>query len=345
VGNLKVRTQRLDHLSLIAGLCNRIGLISLIDRLIPSKRRVSVGQAVQALILNGLGFTGRALYLGPEFFDNKPLDVLIGGGLSADELNADTLARALDDIYYYPTFSILRTVLGARRWVWVACCAAATVFKVQDRRNTACAKILLAQGCEERVVVTDRLGSYNWIPDEDRQHCWAHLKRDFKAIEDSADATAQRIGAQLGAQTKLLFEHWHAHKAGRVTRQGFEQKVEQEIKPQVRALLAQGLMCEHSKTEGTCEEMLKGWECLWTFVRRPGVEPTNNEAERAIRGAVTWRKHSGGTQTDEGAQFVERMLSCVSTLKRKGASVLAYLTALMSALAARRPSPSFLNSS
>jgi hypothetical protein len=53
VGNLKVRTQRLDHLGLIAGLCNRIGLISLIDRLIPSKRRVSVGQAVQALILNG----------------------------------------------------------------------------------------------------------------------------------------------------------------------------------------------------------------------------------------------------------------------------------------------------
>lgn len=101
MGNLKVRTQRLDHLGLIAGLCNRIGLISLIDRLIPSKRRVSVGQAVQALILNGLGFTGRALYLGPEFFDNKPLDVLIGPGISADELNADTLARALDDIYAF----------------------------------------------------------------------------------------------------------------------------------------------------------------------------------------------------------------------------------------------------
>jgi transposase len=101
VGNLKVRTQRLDHLGLIAGLCNRIGLISLIDQLIPSKRKISVGQAVQALILNGLGFTGRALYLGPEFFENKPLDVLIGPGIAADELNADTLARALDDIYAY----------------------------------------------------------------------------------------------------------------------------------------------------------------------------------------------------------------------------------------------------
>lgn len=98
---LNVRTQTLDHLGLIAGLCHHIGLIELIDRLIPRQRTVSVGQAVQAMILNGLGFTSRALYLTPEFFENKPIDVLISPGIAADELNAYTLARALDDIYEY----------------------------------------------------------------------------------------------------------------------------------------------------------------------------------------------------------------------------------------------------
>ena len=74
---LEVRTKRLDHLGIVAGLCHHIGLIPLIDRLIPCERTVSVGQAVQAMILNGLGFVGRPLYLYPEFFDNKPVDVLI----------------------------------------------------------------------------------------------------------------------------------------------------------------------------------------------------------------------------------------------------------------------------
>jgi transposase len=56
----------------------------------------------------------------------------------------------------------------SRRWMWVACCAAATVFKAQARRNTACAKALLGDRAAGLVVVTDRLGSYNWIPHEDR---------------------------------------------------------------------------------------------------------------------------------------------------------------------------------
>jgi transposase len=98
---VEVRTKRLDHLGIVAGLCHHIGLIPLIDRLIPCERTVSVGQAVQAMILNGLGFVGRPLYLYPEFFDNKPVDVLIGPGIAADDLNDDTLARTLDDLYAY----------------------------------------------------------------------------------------------------------------------------------------------------------------------------------------------------------------------------------------------------
>jgi transposase len=82
---------------------------------------------------------------------------------------------------------------------------------------------------------------------------------------------------------------------------------------------------------------------LWTFTQAQGVEPTNNEAERAMRRVVTWRKLSGGTQNERGAAFVERMLSCVATVKRSGASVLAFLTTLIASVFARQPPPSILN--
>ena len=93
-------TQRLDHLGIVAGLCHEINLIEQVNACVgPDQRKVSVGEAVQAMVLNGLGFTTRALYLTPEFFRNKPLDVLIGDGIEADDLNDDSLGRALDRLY------------------------------------------------------------------------------------------------------------------------------------------------------------------------------------------------------------------------------------------------------
>jgi len=93
-------TQRLDHLGIVAGICHEIGLAEQIDRIVgPTKRQVSVGEAVQAMVLNALGFTGRPLYLTPEFFANKPLDRLLGPGLTAEMLNDDSLGRALDVLH------------------------------------------------------------------------------------------------------------------------------------------------------------------------------------------------------------------------------------------------------
>ena len=93
-------TKRLDHLGIVAGICNRIKLIERIDNLLPSpsNRTVSCGQATQAMVLNALGLSGRALYLMPEYLENKPVDLLIGEGLEAKDFNDDTLGRALDEL-------------------------------------------------------------------------------------------------------------------------------------------------------------------------------------------------------------------------------------------------------
>jgi len=93
-------TRRLDHLGIVAGVCKEIGLVEQIDDALgESRRKVSYGQAVLAMILNALGFASRALYLVPQYMHNKPVDVLIGEGLEAKDFNDDTLGRALDRLY------------------------------------------------------------------------------------------------------------------------------------------------------------------------------------------------------------------------------------------------------
>ena len=88
------------------------------------------------------------------------------------------------------------------------------------------------------------------------------------------------------------------------------------------ALPCQSLSIGVLKTEGTCRDILKRRQALWTFVRHDGVEPTNNAAERASRPGVLWRKGSFGTQSAEGSRCVETMMTIVATLKQQHHHVL-----------------------
>jgi transposase len=74
-------------------------------------------------------------------------------------------------------------------------------------------------------------------------------------------------------------------------------------------------------------ELSKWWPALWTFTRVEGVEPTNNEAERALRPAVLWRKGGFGSDSEAGSRFVERLLTVAATCRQQSRSVLAFLVA------------------
>jgi transposase len=92
--------ERLDHLGIVAGVCQEIGLASWLDAQDPGNRQqVSVGTATVAMVLNGLGFSNRQLYLVPQFFANKPVEHLLGRGITAEMLNDDCLGRTLDWLY------------------------------------------------------------------------------------------------------------------------------------------------------------------------------------------------------------------------------------------------------
>ena len=109
--------ERFDHLGIVAGVCREIGLAEWIDAQDgQSHERVGVGTATVAMILNGLGFSNRRLYLVSQFFANKPLERLLGPGITAEDLNDDCLGRALDWLYAHdPTTLFAGIALRARR--------------------------------------------------------------------------------------------------------------------------------------------------------------------------------------------------------------------------------------
>jgi transposase len=114
------RTQVLDHLGLIAGMFEELGITEVIDKATqqdPELRIVTAGHAVKAMVLNGLGFINQQLYLVPHFFQNKPLSRLLAPGIQASHLNDDTLGRALDTLYAYGVtelYSLIATTAAQR---------------------------------------------------------------------------------------------------------------------------------------------------------------------------------------------------------------------------------------
>lgn len=101
----------IQHLGIISGICKQCRLADLIDdRITQTKRKVSVGQAVVAMILNALGQSGCALYLTKRFFVNHPVDVLIGAGIRAEDLHDSSLGTALDAHYDYGITELFSTI-------------------------------------------------------------------------------------------------------------------------------------------------------------------------------------------------------------------------------------------
>jgi len=95
-------TKGLDHLGLVAGMCQELGVAEFFDQAHPNQsehRKISCGQLVVSMILNGLGFVGRTLHMYPEYFAEKPVERLIGKGIKAEYINDDALGRNLDQLY------------------------------------------------------------------------------------------------------------------------------------------------------------------------------------------------------------------------------------------------------
>ena len=94
----------LGHLGIVSAVAKDLGLVEKLDRRLPRfdiRRIVSNGNAVLAMVLNGLGFSNRRLYLIPQFLQNKPVDRLLAPNLKPEHFDDHVLGRALDEISEY----------------------------------------------------------------------------------------------------------------------------------------------------------------------------------------------------------------------------------------------------
>jgi transposase len=226
-----------------------------------------------------------------------------------------------------------------RVWLWISVTPLVTSFRLLKTRGTAGAKEVLGEEVWG-TIGTDHYAGYHWIDPRQRQLCWAHLQREFIAWSQRVGETA-RIGLALLAAEKQLFTSWYRVRDGTLTWADFQVTM-LPLMARVRTLLQEGVAGADTKAQGTCRNLLKREAALWTFVWEPGVEPTNNCAERPLRRAVLWRRRSFGTQSAAGSQFVERILTAVTTLRQQRRDVLDYLTAACAAAICKQPAPSLL---
>jgi transposase len=229
----------------------------------------------------------------------------------------------------------------AKVWLWTLVTSTVTVFAIHRERSTRAARELL--GRVGGVLVSDRFEAYSswrlWM----RQLCWSHLIRDFVAIAERGGESA-RLGDALLGEARRLFAWWHRIRDGTLSRSTFQVYV-RTLQNRVRALLEQGRACAQPKTARTCAKMLAVFPAFWRFVEHPGLQPTNNSAEQALRHAVLWRKSSGGTHSELGSRFVERILTVVATLKQQDRNILAFLHQACQAKLSGSESPSLLSAS
>ena len=199
---------------------------------------------------------------------------------------------------------------GERRALWGAFADRHAVLRVRDSRHEDHARELLADTAA--IVTSDRWWAYSHLPLRRRQVCWAHLRRDFQA-------QAEGLGAEREHGLRVcerLFWAWEVfqHTADRSELKRAIRALQRELKPIARRYA--GKAPRYKRTRGLARNMLKIWPALWTFAYHDAIEPTNNHADRALRGAVIYRKVSLGSQSEHAQSTppaTSRTAACTPT--------------------------------
>ena len=226
---------------------------------------------------------------------------------------------------------------GERRMLWGALTRRTAVFRIAAGRHAAEAQTMLGERYD-RIVCSDRWAAYDYLDPSRRQLCWAHLLRDFTAHSEGMSEQEDFGNAGL-VVAHDLFEAWQQFQ-----QDGERAALQARIAPLQTKLRTE---LEHASRKSTktkyhrqfARNLLKRWPALWTFSHTDGVEPTNNHAERGLRGAVIYRKLSLGSQSERGERSTERLLSASITCRLRKQSLFPYLTQVITAHARGDPIP------
>ena len=225
---------------------------------------------------------------------------------------------------------------GERRALWGAFTERHAFLRIAPDRHEDHAKGLLEN--TSGIVTSDRWWAYAHLPLARRQLCWAHLKRDFTAHAEGL--AAEREFGQAGLELcERVFWAWEVfcHTRERRELRRTVRQLQRTYKPLIRGYASKRARNKYCR--GMARNLLKAWPALWTFAAHKGVEPTNNHAERALRGAVIYRKLSLGSQSEQGERRIARLLSAHTTCRLQRRSLFVYLSDALAAHARGDPVP------
>ncbi len=224
---------------------------------------------------------------------------------------------------------------GAQRALWGMFTARHAIFHVAADRHEDHAKDLLAG--HEGIVTSDRWWGYNHLPLARRQSAGHTCAETSRRTPKACRGERVRRGRPGSVRARLraweVFQHTHNRDELKRTIEGLAS----EYQPIIAGYASKRARNKYCR--GMARNLIKAWSALWTFAARDGVQPTNNHAERSLRGAVIYRKLSLGSQSQDGEKRTQRLLSASITYRLQHRSLFEYLTDTITAHAHGHPAP------
>jgi transposase len=271
------------------------------------------------------------------------IEVSLGCLSESEEIVSEAVAPAVDEARVHALAARVKHVdattwyeAGEYRSLWVLATTAVTVFHVAANGTEAALRKWLSE--IRGVLVTDRGSQFGFWAMTRRQICWAHLLRRFASYAER-DGQAGRVGTSLLIWTGIVLHYWHQVRDGTMSRAEFQAKLA-PIRDVMERVLEAGASAPG--IAGSCADILEHRAALWTFVDPRGIEPTNNHAERELRGFVLWRKLTFGSRSERGTRFAANIKSVVHTCRKQHRHVFDYLTRAVQAALRNRRAPSLV---
>lgn len=230
---------------------------------------------------------------------------------------------------------------GAQQWLWVAASALTACYRIDPTRSAAAAKELIGEDFGG-FAITDRYRGYHFLDVLQQQLCWCHVLRQLVEISQRDGVTGVRGSNLVKLARKVIKAHreymQHDHDPAWLTGQL------QPLREAIETLLEECASGRHQRTANFAAGLLEEYEALWTFVDVPEaqIDPTNNVAERAMRHPVLMRSLQGGTQSERGSRWVERIQSVRETCRLQNRPTLKWLIDAATAVHGGKPIPTLL---
>ncbi len=202
---------------------------------------------------------------------------------------------------------------GEQHWIWAFTTGSETLIALRKSRGKKVLKEVLGRDFDG-IIVSDGWSSYatyvkNIAPETDLQRCWAHLLREAEDLADKCEE-AEPISKKIHKIYRELTDF-----VGKDPPPKEREKRREKAEKELEELLNKDY--ESERVEDLIKKIKNGKKHWFTFMSEPGLEPTNNQAERALREHVVHRKIIGGLRSDKGMKIHETIMTLLTTWKQQ----------------------------